>query len=213
MKRSLATLALALLLTACATSKPAPQAEVDPATDPSIVGAVDEAAREGSIQGAEAAEAGHRAGVVAGVLAAVFGGPRRESIDDVFDRYRETRDAVEVTSAIVGTAKGATEGAKRGFQFDLQFAELHKLEGVEVFRPQPDEIDARFSSTVSRQTLEGIAAVFAGREERAIDIKAAGDVALDIRDELIELGVPASSISARRDDRLQDVDLRIRYRS
>ena len=213
MKRFLAPVAFALLLAACSSTKPVAQAApVDPTTDPTIVGAVDEAVREGSIQGAEAAEAGRRIGRVAGVLAAVFGGPQRESLDDVFDRYRRTRDAVEVTSAMIGTAKGATEGAKRGFQLDLQFAELHKLEGVEVFRPQPDEIDVHFAGAPSQQTLEGVAAVFAGREERAIDVEGAGDSALDVRDALIELGVPSTSLSVHRDDELRGVELRVRYR-
>lgn len=115
MKHFYAPLALALLLAACSSTKPAPQANVDPSTDPTVVGAVDEAAREAGIQAEAAAETGHRIGIAAGVVAAVLGGPGRESVDDVIDRYRETHDAVVVTAALIGASKGATAGAKRGF--------------------------------------------------------------------------------------------------
>jgi hypothetical protein len=212
MKHIYAPLALALLLAACSTTKPAPQAGVDPSTDPTVVGAVDEAAREAGIQAEAAAETGHKIGIAAGVVAAVLGGPQRESVDDVIDRYRETHDAVVVTAALIGASKGATAGAKRGLVLDQQFADLHKIEGVEVFRPQPDQIDVYFSSSPNPQMLASIAAVFPGREERALDIKAPGDAALDIRESLIELGVPPTDISAHRDNTLDRAVLRIRYR-
>ena len=203
-----------LLLVACSSSNPANQpAAVDPVTDPSIVGAVDEAVLEGSIEGEAAAQTARRIGRVAGVLAAVFGGPQSESIDDTIDRYRQTRDAVEVTGALIGATKGAVEGAKRGYQFDLQFAELHEIEGLEVIRPVPDEIEVRLPSSPSPQVIAEIAAVFAGREERAIDIEAASDGALDLRESLIELGLQSTSVSAHRDDQLAGVLLRIRYKS
>jgi hypothetical protein len=57
-----------------------------------------------------------------------------------------------------------------------------------------------------------MAAVFAGREERAIDVEAAGDAALDVRESLIGLGVPASSLRAHRDNGVTGVVMRIRYR-
>lgn len=214
MIRRLSLPALALvLLAACSSSKPAVQpAEVDPATDPSIIGAVDEAALQGTIQGEAAARTGRRIGRVAGVLAAVFGGPSHESLDDTIDRYRDTRDAIEVTSAIIGTAKGATEGAKRGYQFDLQFAELHEIEGLQVFRPMPDQIEVRFISDPTPQLLSAVAAVFADREPRAIEIEGAGDAAFDVRHALIERGVPAASFEAYRDDNLTSVYLRFGYR-
>jgi hypothetical protein len=215
MTRWFLVFALALLLLAgCSTSNPAAQpVPVDPATDPSIVGAVDEAVLEGSIEAEAAARTGRRIGRVAGVLAAVLGGPERESVDDTIDRYRRTRDAVEVTSALIGATKGAVEGAQRGYELDLQFAELHQIEGLEIFRPFPDQIDVYLGSSPDSQTLAAIAAVFAGREERAIDVEAAGDAALNIRESLIDLGVPASSLRALRDNALTGVVLRIRYRS
>ena len=146
-----------LLLVGCSTSNPAAQPEpVDPATDPTIVGAVDEAVLEGSIEAEAAARTGRRIGRVAGVLAAVFGGPERESVDDTIDRYRRTRDAIVVTSTLIGATKGAVEGAQRGYELDLQFAELHEIEGVEVFRPFPDQIDVYLGSSTDSQTLAAI---------------------------------------------------------
>ena len=213
MIRSFPVLAFAfLLLAACSTSKPAPPIAVDPATDPSIIGAVGEAAVEGSVEAEAAAQTGRRIGRVAGVLAAVFGGPETESLDDVVDRYRRTRDAAEATGAIIGATKGATAGAKRGFEFDLQFAALHQIDGLDVVRPFPDQIDVRFAGSPSRPMLAKIAAVFAGGEERAIDIEAPGRESLDIRDSLTELGLRISSITVRRNDDVRGVVLRIRLR-
>ncbi|HYK03828.1 MAG TPA: hypothetical protein VE974_18875 [Thermoanaerobaculia bacterium] len=204
---------IVLLLVACSTSKPASEPDpVDPVTEPTVVGALDEAVLQGTIEGEAAAETGRVVGRVAGLVAAVLGGPEKgETIDETIDRYRRTRDAVEITAAAIGTTKGAVEGAKRGYELDLQFAELHKLEGLEVTRPWPDQIDARFTSSPSDQLLAGIAAVFAGREQRAIQLEAAGDTAMDIRESLIDLGVPASSFDVQRNDELEDVVLRIRY--
>ena len=210
MKRWLPVIALALLTTACATTQPAPA--VDPTTDPTVIGAVDEAAREASIEGAQAAKTGRRIGRVAGVLAAVLGGSECESVDEMVDRYRFTRDTIELTSAAIGASKGAKAGAKRGHVFDLQFAELHQIDGVEVFRPYPDVIDIQFASSPSRALLTQIAAVFTGREERVIDIDAAGDEAFDVRDKLIELGLPAAGLLAHRNDEMPGVALRVRYR-
>jgi hypothetical protein len=202
-----------LFLVACSTSQPAapPSASVDPVTDPSIVGAVDEALLEGALEAEAAERTARRVGRVAGVLAAVFGGPPSETVDETVDRYRRTRDAVELTGLAIAATKGAVEGAQRGYQMDLQFAELHQIEGVEVMRPFPDEIEARFTSTPSEEMLAAIAAVFVGREERAIDIDAPGDAAMDLREALIDLGVPGTSLAAHRNERVQGVVLRIRY--
>ena len=93
----------------------------------------------------------------------------------------------------------------------LQFAELTKIEGVEATRPVPDEIHVHFSSAPSRELLAEIAAVFAGRTERAIDIAGAGETALDVGEALIDLGMPASSLESQRDDDVEGVVLRIRY--
>ena len=202
-----------LVLAACSTTKPIPQSvAVDPTTDPTIVGAVDEAARQGSIDAEAAAQTGRRIGRVAGVFSAVLGGPRYESVDDMVDRYKRTRDAVESTSAFVGATKGATEGAERGFQLDLQFAELHRIEGIEVTRPVPDQIAVHLPSAPDHQMLADIAAVFAGRDERAIDIESADGAAFDLRESLIELGLPASTLRVQRNELLQGIVLRIRYR-
>lgn len=203
-----------LLLVACSTSKPAsePPPPVDPVTEPTVVGALDEAVLQGTIEGEAAAEKGRVIGRVAGLMAAVLGGPEKgETIGETIDRYHRTREAVEITAAAIGTTKGAVEGAKRGYELDLQFAELHQLEGLEVTRPWPDQIDARFTTAPSDELLAGIAAVFANREQRAIQIEAAGDAAIDVREALIELGVPASSFDVQRNDELEDVVLRIRY--
>lgn len=215
MKRTLPILGFSLLLlAACASTKPvpAPETEVNPATDPTIVGAIDEAAWQGAEEGAEAAVTGRRVGRVVGVLAAVFGGPERESIDDMIDRYRDTRDAITVTSAAIGATYGAIEGAKRGYEFDLQFAELHEIDGMQVFRPTPDQIDGYFASMPSNETMAAVAKVFIGRTERAIDIDAAGDTAFAMRDALIDMGVPSTSIVAHRNAAVEGIGIRVRYR-
>jgi len=211
MNRWLPVVALTLLvLSACATTQPV--ASVDPTTDPTAIGAIDEAAREASIEGAQAAKTGRRIGRVAGVLAAVFGGPECESVDDMVDRYRFTRDTIEITSAAIGASKGARAGATRGHVFDLQFAELRQIEGVEVFRPYPDVIDVQFASAPSRSLLAQVAAVFTGREDRVIDVDAAGEEAFDVRDALIDLGLPAPGVIAHRNDERSGIALRVRYR-
>ena len=201
-----------LLLVACSTSKPAAEPVPDPVTEPTVIGAIDEAARD-AVDNIEAATpTARRIGRVAGVIGAVFGGPRSESLDDTIDRYRRTRDVFATTTLVIAGTQGATEGAKRGFAFDQQFAELLKIEGIEAIRPYPDQIDVHIASAPSGDTLAAIAAVFAGRTERAIDIEAAGNAAFDVRESLIELGVAPSSLSAHRNDALQGIHLRVRYR-
>jgi hypothetical protein len=214
MTRSLPVLAFAsLLLVACSTSKPVAEAPpVDPANEPTIVGAIDEAALQGTDEGEAAARTGRRIGRIAGVIAAVAGGPSIESAEDVVDRYRRTRDAIETTAAVIGTTTGVVSGAKRGFELDLQFAELLKIEGVQATRPFPDEIIATFDAAASPELLEKVATVFRDRESRAIDIDAAGDEATRVRDSLTALGAPAAGIEAHRNDDLDLVVLRIRYR-
>jgi hypothetical protein len=197
-----------LFLSGCVTSTPIHQVG---APDPSTVGATDEAARESREQAEAGARTGRRIGVVAGTLAAVFGGPHHDSVDDMLARYLVTRDVAEVTGAIVGGVKGGKEGAKRGHQLDLQFAELKKIDGLDVTRPTPDRIDVYTKTVPSHDTLAAIAAVFNGREQRSIDIEAADPVPLDLRDALIDLGVPESGISVQRNGSLEGVIIRIRY--
>lgn len=208
----LAALAL-VLLAACRTAPaPPPQPEVNPVTDPTVVGAIDEAARQGTIGSQQAAQSAVAGARVAGVLAAVFGGPQVESIDDTIARYRRTRDAVIGTAAAAGAAHGANAGAKRGLELDQQFAELLQIDGIDVVRPYPDLIEVHFAAMPSRATLEKVAAVFPGRETRAIQIKAPGDDALRLRESLIDLGLPSTSLHVRRDDDVRGILVQIGYR-
>lgn len=212
MTRSLPALAVAsLLLVACSSSKPVAQQQqpVDPVTDPTVIASVSEAAMQGSIESQEAVAKVRRAAVVAGVIAAVAGGPKVDTPEGIVDRYFHAHDAVEATAATIGLAKGATAGAKRGFELDQQFAELHKLEGVDVIRPVPDEILARFSTSPTPELLANIASVFANREQRNVDIEAPGDVASHIGDELTALGV--KGIETHRNDDLAVTVLRIHF--
>jgi len=201
MKRTLPVLTLVLLLlTACATSHPSPE--------PGPVHPVVERAMEGAI-------IGRNIGWAAGILAAVLGGGGgTEDLDDAIDRYRRVRDAGTVIGAVVGAAKGASEEAEReaerSSEFEQQFAELHHIPNIEVLRVAPDRIELRFAAVPEQQTLDRIAVVFAGRTERAIDIESAGDAALDVREALIELGVPASSMNARRVDGMAGVVIHVR---
>ncbi|PYQ27143.1 MAG: hypothetical protein DMF56_21530 [Acidobacteria bacterium] len=210
MNRWLALVAVVLLV-GCASSKPAAQAEIDPVTDPTVVGAVNAAAVEGSAEAEEAARQGRKIGRVVGVLAAVLGGPQSESLDDTINRYRNTRDAITATSAAIGATKGAVNGAKRGFVFDQQFAELHDISGIEATRPFPDQIDVRIAKMPNSDMLATIALVFIGREERIIHIEAAGSAASDIRDSLIALGMNPSSLHSHQNDEERGVVLHVGY--
>ena len=211
MNRSLAFLAVMLLLVACASSKPSAQKDIDPVTDPTIVGAVNAAAVEGTVESEEAARQGRKIGRVVGVLAAVFGGPQSESIDDTIDRYRDTRDAITATSAAIGATKGAVNGAKRGFLFDQQFAELHDITGIEATRPFPDQIDVRIAKMPDDDLLATIALVFVGREERTIHIEAAGSAASEIRESLITLGMNPLSLHSHPNDEERGIVLHVGY--
>ncbi len=212
MTRTIAAFAF-VLLAACSSSKPAaePPVVADPYREPIVTGA-DEAARERIVAVEEGAAKGRAIGSVVGVIAAVFGGPRSESLDDAIDRYLLARDAGEAIGALVGATKGMSAGAERRHEFDVQFAELRKIEGIEVTRPFPDEMQVRLASAPAPETLAAIAAVFEGREDRALDLEGAGDAVLSIRESLIELGVPSASLSARRNDAIEGVILRVRYR-
>lgn len=209
MTRSLALLTSTLLFAAACTTAPPPP--VDPVTEPTVVAAVDEAVRQGSIEGELAAETGRRVGRVAGVLAAVLGGPETESLDEAVDRYRRTRDAAEATAAVIGAANGAVKGAQRGYELDLEFAALQQIEGLTVIRPFPDEIEARFAGAPTQEMLERVAAVFAGHEERAIDIEAPADQVSAIRESLLALGL--SDVEGYSIDGLDGIVLRVRYAS
>jgi hypothetical protein len=202
-------LGIAVLLTACATTRP-PAPQPDPSVDPTIAGAVEGAVVQGAAGAEAGAEIGLRLGRVAGVLAAVFGGPERESVDDMIDRYRMTRDAAVLTGAMIGAAKGGVAGAKQGYEFDLQFAELHKIEGLEVIRYSADEFEGRFANAPSPAALERIAAVFAARQGWLIDVEGAGASAFDVRDALIDRGMPHNAIDAHRNANVQGVVLHIR---
>lgn len=217
MKRSIPVLALSLLLlTACATaSGPYPHPDdVDPVTEPTVVGAVDEAVIQGRIQGERAAETGHKVGIVAGVLAAVLGGGEHDSFDDALDRFFITHDVIATTATIVGATKGTVEGAKRGAVLDQQFAELYAIDGVEVLRPDPDDIEVYLPTDPDAGMLDAIVAVFANREARVIDLYAGHDAAFSVRDALVDRGIHAAHLGAHRDTNVDDdtVILRIRYK-
>jgi len=209
MRHWFTALATAILLTACATTHP-PVPEPDPSTEPTIVGAVEGAVVEGSMGAAAGAEVGLHIGRVAGVLAAVFGGPERESFDDMIDRYRMTRDAAVITGAVIGAAKGGIAGAKQGYDFDLQFAELHKIEGLEVIRYSADEFEGRFANAPAPEALDRIAKVFAGRQGWLIDVEGADGTAFDVRDSLIDRGLAHDAIDAHRNANVRGVVLHIR---
>lgn len=214
MSRTLLAAALFVLLTACATKPQITTAEpvpIDPVTEPSVVGALDEAAFQGSVKGAEGAAIGRRVGRVAGLIAAVIGGPEHDTLDQTIDRYRRTRDAAETVGAIIGATDGAMEGAERGYVLDLQFAELHRIPGLRVTRPSPDQIEVRFEREPDAQTLADIATVFRGREQRALDIIASGDIAHEMRDAFIEYGFDAEYIEAESIEHFDAIVLLVRY--
>lgn len=167
MKRALLPLLAAVLLAACASTKPAPAPAVDPVADPTIMGAVTDAADQATVEADAGAAAGRRVGRVVGLLSAVFGGGKCETVNESIDRYRRTRDAFEATGAAIGLAHGATEGAKRGFEVDQRFAQLHEMKGVTVFRSYPgDSIDAYVDT---RELVGDVRAVFTDHPGWVID--------------------------------------------
>ncbi len=104
----------------------------------------------------------------------------------------------------------AVDGMKRGYALDVQFAELTKIAGVRVTRPMPGLIEVRFSDF---EVVPAIAAVLEEREPRSVDVEATGNVALDVRRELIMRGVSESSVNAIWNDEVEGVVLRITYRN
>jgi hypothetical protein len=203
MTRAVPILVAALLvLPACSTTKPSPPAP-DPVTDPTIVAAVEEAVIEGTIEGEAAARTGRRIGMVAGVVAAVFGGPESESLEEAVDRYRDMRDAGEAIGAVIGGTRGVVDGAKRGYQLDLQFAELQQFDMLSVTRPFPNEIQVIFDNARAQEAVAAITGVLAGRDARDIDVIAAGDEGVPVRDSLIEYGVARELVRVRRDDEIE----------
>ncbi len=212
MTRTILSLAFApFLLVACATA-PKPLPEPDPVKDPTIIGSIDEGARQASIEAAAVSKSARRAGRVAGVLAAVLTGPDHKDWCDVVARYTIAHDLVEGAMTAAAASRGMRDGAKRGLVLDQQFAELHDIEGIDVFRPEPSLIVARLGAAPSQKMLAAVALVFINREERAIDIEAPGDSAESIRAQLIDLGVPASSMAAFRNEGFDGVVLRVSYR-
>ena len=214
MSRSFPLLPFAfLLLFGCATANPAaPADDVDPVTEPTLIGAVDEAVFQGTEKGEEGARIGRQVGTAVGVFAAVFGGSNGESVGHALDRFFETREFFETTGAVIGTTKGMVEGAKRGYELDLQFAELCANGAIDVTRPYPDEIQVRFGASPNDDVLEAVAFTLVGRENRTIDIEGADDTALAMRDALIAHGVATPSLNAFRNDERDDIVMRIRYR-
>ncbi|HJW93192.1 MAG TPA: hypothetical protein VJ901_06205 [Thermoanaerobaculia bacterium] len=170
MKRSLPLFAF-VLLAACATTKPASM-PVDPATDPTIIATVNDAAVQGSIEAAHGAVVGRNIGRVAGFVAAVFGGSDHECLDETIDRYRATRDAFTLAGAAIGYAHGAKEGGKRGLEVDQRFAELHAMQGLTLYRPYPDMIDVYLDDPA---LVKDVKAVFAGHQGWIIDAGASRD--------------------------------------
>lgn len=211
MHRWFAPLVLPLvLLCACTTTRQAPP-PFDPVNEPTTIGAADEAARQAEAEAAKAVHQSRAIARTAGVLAAIFGGPETESLDQTIDRYRATRDTVLATSAIVGAIHGAREGAKRGFEFDAQFAELRLIDGVDAMRPYPDEIDVHTDGVPDHATVERIVCALNGREPRAVEVQASGDTVFDVREALVGAGLPRTTISTRRNDEMPGVVLVIRY--
>jgi hypothetical protein len=203
MKRLVPVLLAALALTACSSHRQAfaPRTAtcgVDPRAVPTVAAVVSEATVEAVENAEQGARAGHKVGVVAGFIAAIFGGGESESIEESIDRYRRTRDAITVAGALIGAASGAMEGADRGPELDTPFAELLEIEGIEATRPAPGVIEIR----IANPTPELLARIAAVVKTGTIDIESGGDTALEIRDALIRLGLPPSSLNARRVDGL-----------
>ncbi|HWW59956.1 MAG TPA: hypothetical protein VN181_01185 [Thermoanaerobaculia bacterium] len=170
-----------------------------------MIGAVDAAVAQGAEEAAAGAKTGRRIGIAVGLVSAIFGGAPYESIDESIARYRAARDTGEAIGAIAGGAHGANAGARRGFQFDLEMAELKKFDDLDVTRPAPDELIVQFTDPATPR-LADIARIVGGRR---IFIEAPGDTGIAVRDALIDHGVAASTLQSHRNDKLSAVRLRI----
>jgi hypothetical protein len=199
---------LSLLTAACATTQSRP---VDPVTDPTVVGAVDAAVQEAAAESVAAKDStpgtvGRRVGMTVGVLAAIFGGGSSEPIEASIGRYRRFRDAGEAAGSAMAVSKAAARGWNRGFAFDLQMAELVKIDGIDVTRPAPDEIDIRFPSP--EPALLATVACAIGSD--TVDIEGPRGTAFDVREALIERGMRPETLNSFRNDELTNVVLRVR---
>jgi hypothetical protein len=227
MKSKLALLILgSLLVTACSTTQP----PVDPYRDPTIIGAV-----SGAVDGAaqpvadvqNAATTGRRIGTAVGVFAAIFGGGKCENIEDSIDRFLTVRAAGEVIGAAVGVAQVArkmnatdpavsgpplsnpiVEGWNRGLALDVQMAELQKIDGIEVTRPAVDQLDIRFAYS-ENAPLHAIACAIGNGVGRSIVVEAPADLAFEVRERLIEQGLPSSLIESHRNQDLSGIVIHV----
>ena len=218
MKFKLALLILgSLLVTACTTTQP----PVDPYRDPTITGAVSGAV-DGAAQPAadvqNATTTGRRIGTAVGVFAAIFGGGKCESIGDSIDRFLTVRAAGEVIGAAVGVAQVArkmdatspiVQGWNRGLTLDLQTAALQKIDGIEVTRPAADQLDIRFANSEGAP-LHEIACAIGNGEGRSIAVEAPGDLAFEVREGLIDEGLPSSLLESHRKQELTGVVIHVR---
>ena len=213
-RKTLPLLLIATLTLACTSTKPAkPAANVqDPHTDPTIVNGIYEGGQRAMERAEAGASAGRKVGTVVGLLAAVLGGSGSESLDDALDRFHRTRDTIEIAGAVIGMTRGAAEDSKQSSEIDTELAALRRIDGAVVARPADGELLVTFEREPTTQQLEAVAAVFAGREDRVIEIEAPSENALAIRDALIDAGLSASCLNAHR-GASDGVVLRIRRRS
>lgn len=207
-----ARLALLLLVSstltmACATAR---HPEPDPATDPTIIGAVDTASQDAteavaSPEAVHAATVGRRVGTVVGVVSAIFGSSS-EPIEQSIDRYRRIRNAGESIGLATAVAPAATRGWQRGLAFDQQMAALKNIDGVELYRPAPDQIDVYFAHA----NTTNLAAIACAVEGRTLEVEGGGGTSFDVRDALIDHGIPRERVSSHRNDTMQGVVLHVR---
>jgi hypothetical protein len=207
---------LASVLTAACATRPVPTpVAVDPATDPTIIGAVSVAAADGSEAAArKSAEAttGRRIGIAVGLVSAVFGGENYEPIWRSVDRYRRIRDDGEAIGASIAASKAAKSGWQRGLTFDTQMVDLQKIDGVTVTRSTPIQLDVRLSNATI-QPLHEIAAAISDRDHRTVVIEGAPANTATVREGLVANGLPDWIIETSRNDDIGYVVLRIRYRN
>ena len=209
---SMAFVALLVLVPiACSSAHPAARtSSVNVAMEPTVIGAVGEAADQGSAEAEKALKVGRRLGRVAGVIAAVFGGPESERIDDTIDRYRRTRDAVTVSTVVAAAAAGAVDGAERGFDLDAEFAELLDIPALNVIRTYHDQVDVSFPTSPDQAILANMVTVLAAHKDRAIEIEGNHDAVQEIYDAMVDLGVPVASLAETDNDEMTGVVLHIR---